>query len=160
MYSRKIHNDELFCLITRADKGIVSVSRILHKTETLKLRKLKQITSEGVKCIASSALKSVNLRQCTAITDAGIIALVRNCRNIEKLNLAELHKLTDAAFIQIAKILQDKLVCNLILLVHIILFFTKGILWYIIYSSSATFAMQESFKPLCRVPNKATGKSI
>jgi len=93
-----------------ADKGIVSVARILHNTETLKLRKLKQITSEGVKSIASKALKSVNLRQCSAITNHGIIALVRNCPNIEKLNLSELHKLTDAAFIQIAEALQDKLV--------------------------------------------------
>ena len=107
-----MHNGELFCLITHADKGIVSVARILHNTETLKLRKLKQITSEGVKSIASKALKSVNLRQCSAITNHGIIALVRNCPNIERLNLLELHKLTDAAFIQIAEALQDKLVIH------------------------------------------------
>lgn len=92
------------------DKGIASLARILRETETLTLQKLKNITSEGIKPLASKALKSVTLKQTSAITDPGIVALVKNCPNIENLNLTELHKLTDAAFIQIAETLKDKLV--------------------------------------------------
>ena len=94
------------------DKGIASLARILRETETLKLQKLKNVTGEGVKPLASKALKSVTLKQTSAITDPGIIALVKNCPNIENLNLTELHKLTDAAFVQIAETLKDKLVSH------------------------------------------------
>ena len=104
--------DLLFESHPHIDKGIASLARILHETETLNLQKLKHVTSEGVKPLASKTLKSVSLKQTSAITDPGIIALVKNCPNIENLNLTELHKLTDAAFIRIAETLQDKLVSH------------------------------------------------
>ena len=97
------------------DKGIASLNRILRKTEVLKLKKLRQITSEGVKSIISRSLQHVNLRESTRIADHGIIALVKNCPNIKKLNVCDLHKLSDNSLIQVAVTLGEKLVSYLFL---------------------------------------------
>lgn len=93
-----------------ADKGIKALTRILRNTEELNLRKLKQVTNEGVKSIASQALTSLNLRRCDAVTDVGLVALVRNCPKISKLNLCELHKLSNASIICAAEVLGNTLV--------------------------------------------------
>ena len=50
----------------------------------------------------------VNLRKSDGITNPGIIALVNNCPNIEKLKLCELHKLTDTAMAHLAETLGSK----------------------------------------------------
>ena len=93
-----------------SDKGITSLTRVLRKTEVLKLKKLKRITSEGLKSIATRSLKYINLSESTGITDTGIFSLVNNCPNIERLSVCELHKLTDASLTRVAAVLRDKLV--------------------------------------------------
>ena len=82
--------------------------------EELKLKKLKHITGKGLQSISSKTLQSVNLRESSSFTDAGVKALVQNCPNIEELNLSELHKLTDAAIIAAAESLKDNLVSRLV----------------------------------------------
>ena len=92
------------------DRGIISLARILRKTETLKLKKLRQITGDGLKSIASRSIKYVNLNQSTGICDTGIISLVNNCPNIERLSVCELHKVSDVSLTHVAVALKDKLV--------------------------------------------------
>ncbi len=81
--------------------------------EELKLKKLKHITGKGLQSISSKTLRSVNLRESSSFTDAGVKALVQNCPNIEELNLSELHKLTDNAIIAAAECLKGNLVSSL-----------------------------------------------
>ena len=92
------------------DRGIISLSKILWDVEELRLRRLKLVTSEGIQSIASKSLKYLNLRRCDGITDAGLIAVIRNCPNIERLNVCELHKLTDSSLVCVAQTLGSKLV--------------------------------------------------
>ncbi|XP_064381962.1 F-box/LRR-repeat protein 7-like isoform X2 [Halichondria panicea] len=87
------------------DRGISCLTRILRKTEVLKLKRLHQITSKGLKSIVSRSLKYINLSESNGISDEGIIDLVHNCPNIEKLSVFELHKLSDVSLTQVAAIL-------------------------------------------------------
>ena len=103
------------CYLTNADqipsdKGIAALFLILRTVEELKLKKLKHITGKGLQSISSKTLRSVNLRESSSFTDAGVKALVQNCPNIEELNLSELHKLTDNAIIAAAESLKGNLV--------------------------------------------------
>ena len=84
--------------------------RIVRKTEELSLIRLKQLTGEGLKGLASRALRHLDLQESNGILEPGFMALVRNCPNIEKLCLTEVHKLGDAAFACIAEVLGSKLV--------------------------------------------------
>ena len=92
------------------DKGIAALFLVLRNVEELKLKKLKHITGKGLQSISSKTLRSVNLRESSSFTDAGVKALVQNCPNIEELNLSELHKLTDNAIIAAAESLKGSLV--------------------------------------------------
>ncbi|KAL5471143.1 hypothetical protein EMCRGX_G029226 [Ephydatia muelleri] len=92
------------------NKGVIGLSKILLDVRELKLRRLKHITSEGIQSIASKSLKYLNLRKCDGITDAGLMAVVRNCPNIERLNVCELHKLSDTSVVCVAQTLGSKLV--------------------------------------------------
>ena len=92
------------------DRGVIGLSKILLDVRELKLRRLKHITSEGIQSIASKSLKYLNLRKCDGITDAGLMAVVRNCPNIERLNVCELHKLSDTSVVCVAQTLGSKLV--------------------------------------------------
>lgn len=92
------------------DKGVSSLCRVLRKAEEMKLKKLKQLTGEGLKTIQSRTLVSVNLNYSSNVEDRGVVALVRNCPNIRKLNLCELHKVSDDGLVQIAELLKGKLV--------------------------------------------------
>ena len=76
----------------------------------LKLKKLKRVTSEGLKSIATRSLKYVNLSESAGITDAGVLSLVNSCPNIERLSVCELNKLTDDSLTRVAAALRDKLV--------------------------------------------------
>ena len=76
----------------------------------LKLKKLKRITSEGLKSIATRSLKYINISESTGITDTGVLSLVNSCPNIERLSVCELHKLTDDSLTKVAATLKDKLV--------------------------------------------------
>ena len=76
----------------------------------LTLTKLKHVTGEGLKSLASRSLTSVNFQESTSITDNSITRLVRNCPNISVLNLSELHKVTDLALVQVAEHLNNNLV--------------------------------------------------
>ena len=89
---------------------MICLSKILWDVEELKLRRLKHITSEGIQSIASKGLKYLNLRRCDGITDDGLIAVIRNCPNIERLNVCRLHKLTDVSIVCVAETLGSKLV--------------------------------------------------
>jgi len=93
-----------------SDKGVASLGRILRKAEALNLKKLKQLTGVCFKTLKSRTLLSVNLKYCQGIEDGGLIQLVRNCPNIRKLKLCELHKVTDKAIVQLAEMLGEKLV--------------------------------------------------
>jgi hypothetical protein len=92
------------------DKGIASLARIVRKTEELSLIRLKQLTGEGFKGLVSRALRHLDLQESNGISEPGFMALVRNCPNIEKLCLTEVHKLSDVAFACIAEVLGGKLV--------------------------------------------------
>lgn len=92
------------------DKGIASLVRIVRKAEDLSLIRLKQLTGEGLKGLVSRALRHLDLQECNGILEPGFMALIRNCPNIEKLCLTEVHKLGDAAFVCIAEMLGSKLV--------------------------------------------------
>lgn len=95
-----------------SDKGITSLGRILRKAEHIEFKKLRKLIGEGLKAIKSRTVLVVNLKYCHNIEDGGIVALVRNCPNIRKLNICELHRVTDQALVKIAEILGDKLVKN------------------------------------------------
>lgn len=92
------------------DKGIASLARIVRKTEELNLIRLRQLTGDGLKNLASRALRQLGLQESYGISESGFMALIKNCPNIEKLCLLELHKLSDTAFECIADVLGDKLV--------------------------------------------------
>lgn len=92
------------------DKGLACLCRVLRKAEEIKMKKLKQLTGEGLKTIKSRTLVTVNLNYSCNIEDRGIVALVTNCPNIRKLNLCGLHKVSDSGLIQIAQSLGGKLV--------------------------------------------------
>ena len=92
------------------DKGILSLDRILRKSEEIKFKNLKLLTGKCLKAIKSRTVYNMNLKCCQNIDDDGVITLVRNCPNIKKLNLSELHKVTDRAVVQIAESLNDSLV--------------------------------------------------
>lgn len=92
------------------DKGIAHLRRILTKANEINLTKLKQVTGEGFKSVVSRSVRSVSLKRSAAVTDAGVISLIQNCYNIQKLNLCELYKLTDAAFVSIAEVLNTNLI--------------------------------------------------
>ena len=92
------------------DKGISSLGRVLRKAEVIKLKKLKSFTGEGFKTLKSRTLTCVNLKYCQNVEDKGIGMLVNSCPNITKLNLCELHKLTNAAIVKVAETLSEKLV--------------------------------------------------
>lgn len=94
------------------DKGIAALFLVLRTVEELKLKRLKHVTGKGLQSTSSKTLQSVNLKESSSFTDAGVKALVQNCPNIEMLNLSELHKLTDAAIIAAAESLKDKLVSS------------------------------------------------
>lgn len=92
------------------DRGVSSLCRVLRNAGEIKLKKLKQLTGKGLKTIKSRTLVSVNLNYSCNVEDEGIVALVSNCTNIRKLNLCELHKVSDKGLVQIAELLGDKLV--------------------------------------------------
>lgn len=98
--------------VSPTDKGIASLSRIVRKTEELLLVRLKQLTGEGLRTLTSRSLRYLSLQDSHCVTDAGLMALIRNCPNIEKLCLAELHKLSNASFVCIAEVLRSKLVSH------------------------------------------------
>lgn len=99
------------CCPNVGDKGVSAIGRILRKVEELRLKKLsRQFTGKGLETLKSRTLSVVNLKGNPAIEDSSIITLVNNCPNIRKLNLCELHKLSDRSFIHVAKILNNKLV--------------------------------------------------
>lgn len=105
----------MWCCFTNADqlppdKGIAALFLVLRTVEELKLKKLKHVTGKGLQSVSSKTLRSVNLRESSSFTDAGVKALVQNCPNIEELNLSELHKLTDNAIITAAESLKGGLV--------------------------------------------------
>ena len=105
----------VWCCITNADqippdKGIAALFLVLRSVEELKLKKLKHITGKGLQSSSSKTLRSVNLRESSSFTDAGVKALVQNCPNIGELNLSELHKLTDNAIVAAAESLKGNLV--------------------------------------------------
>ncbi len=100
------------------DRGISSLIRVLRKTEVLKLKRLHQITSKGLKSIVSRSLKDINLSESNGISDEGIIALVHNCPNIERLSVFELYKLSDVSLTQVAAVLGDTLVSPDLILVY------------------------------------------
>ena len=91
------------------DKGIAFLARIVRKTEEFFLIKLKQLTGEGLKNLTSRALKHLSLHESNGITNPAIIAFIRNCPNIEKICVAEVHKLSDATLICAAEVLGSKL---------------------------------------------------
>ena len=105
LWSCLVNNDQI-----PPDKGIAALFLVLRNVEELKLKKLKHITGKGLQSISSKTLLSVNLRESSSFTDAGVKALVQNCPNIEELNLSELHKLTDNAIIAAAESLKGSLV--------------------------------------------------
>ena len=86
--------------------------RIMKKMEEFFLIKLRQLTGEGLKNLSSRSLKQFSLRESSGITEAGVTAFIRNCPNIEKLCVAELHKVSDATLICAAQVLGDKLVSS------------------------------------------------
>lgn len=92
------------------DKGVSTLGRVLRKADEVKLKKLKSLTGECFKSFKSRTLVYVNLKCCQNVEDKGIIALVRNCPNIKRLNLCELHKLTNSAIVEVAETLGEKLV--------------------------------------------------
>lgn len=92
------------------DKGVSSLGRVLRKAEELKLKKLKALTGEGFKTIKSRTLSYVNLKYCQNVEDKGLVALMKNCPNIRRLNLCELHKITNTGIIGMAETLGEKLV--------------------------------------------------
>ena len=96
--------------VLSTDKGIASLARIIRKADELFLIKLKQLTGEGLKNLASRALRHLSLQESYGISESGFMALVRNCPNIEKLCLTEMHNLSDAAFVCTAEVLRGKLV--------------------------------------------------
>ena len=101
----------IHCCPNVTDKGISALGRILRKVEKLKLKKLsRKFTGKGLETVKSRTVSVVNLKGNPLIEDMSIITLVNNCPNITKLNLGELHKLSDRAFIHLAKILNNKLV--------------------------------------------------
>lgn len=93
------------------DKGISALGRILRKVEEFYLKRIsRQFTGKGLENLKSRTVSVVNLKGNPSIEDESIITLVNNCPNISKLNLCELHKLSDRSFIHVAKILNSKLV--------------------------------------------------
>ncbi len=93
-----------------SDKGLASLAKSLRKAEELNLQRLKHVSNNGLKSISCDSLTSLNLKHSDAITDPGLVALVRGCPNIEKLNVSELHKLTDVSLVVVAETLGRKLV--------------------------------------------------
>lgn len=93
-----------------ADKGLSCLKRILRKTEVLQLKKLKAITSKGLKSITSRTLRYVNLSESVKICDEGLMEMVSNCPNIDRLNVCELDRLTDKSLTHVAKTLGNNLV--------------------------------------------------
>lgn len=83
---------------------------LLWKVEYLELSGLKSVTGQGLRALKSRSLKELNLGGCCNMLDNGVMAVVRNCPNIEKLDLSELHKLSDESIITIAETLSNKLV--------------------------------------------------
>lgn len=71
---------------------------------------MKSITGQGLCALKSRSLNELSLTGCCNILDSGVIAVVRNCPNITKLDLSELHKLTDESIVAVAEVLADKLV--------------------------------------------------
>ena len=96
-----------------SDKGIAAIGRVLRTVRVMKLKKLKQLTGEGFKAILSRTLEVVNLTRCLNIEDSGFKALVKNCPNIRKVKMCELHKVTDGGLIQMAKLLNERLVSGI-----------------------------------------------
>lgn len=92
------------------DKGIASLVRIVRKTEELNFIRLRQLTGDGLKSLASRALRQLGLQESYGISEAGFMTLIKNCPNIEKLSISELHNLSDTAFVCIADTLGAKLV--------------------------------------------------
>lgn len=93
-----------------SDKGIAAIGRVLRTAKVMKLKKLKQLTGEGFKTILSRTLEVVNLRRCLNIENSGFKTLVKNCPNIKKLKMCELHKVSDSGIIEMAKVLNERLV--------------------------------------------------
>lgn len=70
------------------------------------------VTGQGLHTLKSRSLHELILSECSNVTDKGIMAAVSNFRNIKKLNLAGLHKLTDESIIVVAQSLGNQLVSS------------------------------------------------
>ncbi|XP_065920253.1 F-box/LRR-repeat protein 20-like isoform X4 [Dysidea avara] len=77
-------------------KGLVHITGMLSQVETLQLRKLPGLIDSVTVCFnVGELLTHLDLRECEAVTDVGLMALLKRCPNISILNVAYLSQLTN-----------------------------------------------------------------
>ncbi|KAL4231710.1 hypothetical protein ACF0H5_009286 [Mactra antiquata] len=69
------------------DQGILSCTRNQNELESIKLKKLRQITDASLTCIKSNKLKKVDLSNCSKLTFKGVKLLTEKNVAIEELYL-------------------------------------------------------------------------
>uniref|UniRef100_A0A0N4ZB78 F-box domain-containing protein n=1 Tax=Parastrongyloides trichosuri TaxID=131310 RepID=A0A0N4ZB78_PARTI len=92
-----------------SDKGILSITKDQSLLESLELRSLQNLTSEGLRNVKSQNLYTVDLSGCTKITSDGIFHLVFNNPNIGKFYLNDCRSIDDQALYDIAHGIGDNL---------------------------------------------------
>jgi len=122
-------------------KGFAHITEVLSQVETLQLRKLPGLTdSVMVCCNVGDLLTHLDLRESEAVTDVGLMAVLKRCPNISILNIAYLCQLTNKSLLAVASCLGKNLVGQ-ILSSLVLKYCTTGQTFLMVYNEKISYVV-------------------
>ena len=87
----------IYCCQNITNIGVASMLQCCTKLRKLELEQCYQLTPFALRDVRPSALKELNIVDCTSLDDATFTELVVNCPNLETINITGCDKLTDVS---------------------------------------------------------------